>query len=459
MSKNNLQDKTVLFETMPVPQAVMKLCIPAIMGTLVMVLYSIADTYFVGMTGDPIQNAAVTLAGPVLMAFNAVNNLFGVGTSSMMSRGLGRKDYDTVARSSAFGFYGALFFALIFAAGYTLFQSFFLKLLGATESTIAPTRDYLFWTCTLGAVPAIMNVTFSHLVRSEGSALIASAGAMSGCILNMILDPFFILPRFLGMGVVGAGLATFIGNCAACLVFAGFLLFKHWGQGQTYVCVDPRKFGFKKEIVLGIFAIGIPACIQNLLNVTGMTIQNNFAAGYGSDVVASMGIAGKINVISFYIAMAIGQGVMPIIGYNFAAKNSRRMKDVLKFTIKIDVAFLAVSTFVCMTFAPQLVRLFLDNDVIVNYGKTFLRLMSTAIPFLCMDFLAIGIFQACGFGKYALFFAFLRKIILEIPAIIILNYLIPVYGIGCSQTVAEFGMCIASIFLIKKIFLKMNENA
>ncbi|MCQ2596459.1 MAG: MATE family efflux transporter [Treponema sp.] len=455
MSKNASQDKTVLFETMPVPQAVMKLCIPAIMGTLVMVLYSIADTYFVGMTGDPIQNAAVTLAGPVLMAFNAVNNLFGVGTSSMMSRGLGRKDYDAVARSSAFGFYGALFFAIIFAVGYTAFQPFFLNMLGATDSTVIPTRDYLFWTCTLGAVPAIMNVTFSHLVRSEGGALIASAGAMSGCILNMILDPFFILPQFLGMGVVGAGLATFIGNCAACLVFAGFLLVK---RGQTYVCIDPRKFGFKKEIVLGIFAVGIPACIQNLLNVTGMTIQNNLAAGYGSDVVASMGIAGKINVISFYIAMAIGQGVMPIIGYNFAAKNSQRMKDVLKFTIKVDVAFLAVTTFIYMTFAPQLVRMFLDNDIIVNYGKNYLRLMSTAIPFLCMDFLAIGIFQACGFGKYALFFAFLRKIILEIPAIILLNYLIPVYGIGCSQTVAEVGMCIASIFLIKKVFKKIAES-
>lgn len=152
-------DKTELFETMPVPQAVMKLCIPAIMGTLVMVLYSIADTYFVGMTGDPIQNAAVTLAGPVLMAFNAVNNLFGVGTSSMMSRGLGRKDFDSVARSSAFGFYGALIFAIVFAAGYTVFQPFFLNLLGATETTLIPTRDYLFWTCTLGAVPAIMNVT------------------------------------------------------------------------------------------------------------------------------------------------------------------------------------------------------------------------------------------------------------------------------------------------------------
>lgn len=418
-----------------------------------MVLYNLADTYFVGMINDPIQNAAVTLAGPLLMAFNAVNNLFGVGTSSMMGRGLGRKDYDTVAKSSAFGFYGALGFSLVFSIGYFAFSPVILNILGADEITIESTNSYLFWTCTLGAVPAIMNVTMSHLVRSEGGALIASAGAMSGCILNMILDPFFILPQFLGMGVAGAGCATFIGNTAACLVFAGFLIVK---RGKTYVCVDPRKFRFQKEIVLGIFAVGIPACIQNLLNVTGMTIQNNLAAGYGSDVVASIGISGKITVIIFYVAMAIGQGIMPLIAYNFGAKNPKRMKEVLAYTIKLDVVFLTTSTLLFMVFAPQLIRMFMDNDVIVGYGKIFLRCMSSAIPFLCMDFLAIGIFQACGFGKYALFFAFLRKIILEIPAIIILNHFIPVYGIGLSQTVAEVGMCIASIFVVKKVFKKLE---
>ena len=108
--------KTELFEKLPVPKAVMKLAIPTIISSLVMVIYNLADTYFVGMLGDPIQNAAVTLAAPVLLAFNAVNNLFGVGSSSMMSRGLGRKDYDTVYRSSAMGFYCSLISGLLFSA-------------------------------------------------------------------------------------------------------------------------------------------------------------------------------------------------------------------------------------------------------------------------------------------------------------------------------------------------------
>ena len=107
--------KTQLFEQMPIPQAVVRLAVPTIISSLVMVIYNLADTYFVGMLNDPIQNAAVTLAAPVLLAFNAVNNLFGVGSSSMMSRALGRKDYDTVYRSSAFGFYCALISGVLFS--------------------------------------------------------------------------------------------------------------------------------------------------------------------------------------------------------------------------------------------------------------------------------------------------------------------------------------------------------
>lgn len=446
--------KTELFETMPVPKAVMKLCVPTVLSTLVTVLYSLADTYFVGMINNPVQNAAVTLASPLLMAFNAVNNLFGVGTSSMMSRGLGRKDYDTVAQSSAFGFYAALLSSVLFALVYTVFSGFFAKLLGADAVTTAPTLSYLRWTVSFGAVPAIMNVVMAQMVRSEGSALHSSIGIMSGCFLNMILDPIFILPQFLGMGAEGAGLATFLSNSAACLYFCIFLLVKH---GKTFVCINPAKITFRKEVVLGIFGVGIPAAIQNLLNVTGMTILNNFASAYGSDVVASMGISSKITSISFFIAMAFGQGVMPLVSYNYGAKNSKRMKSAITYSIKIALIFLTVSTTIYMVFAPGLVRLFMDNDVIVEYGKFFVRGLSTAIPFLVIDFFAIGVFQACGFGKYALFFAFLRKIVLEIPALLILNYFFPLYGLPFAQGIAEFGLCIASIFMLRKIFRDIEK--
>lgn len=448
--------KTQLFETMPISKAVAKLCIPTVLSALVMVIYSLTDTYFVGMINDPIQNAAVTLAGPLLMAFNAVNNLFGVGTSSMMSRGLGRKDYDTVAKSSVFGFYAALFCAAAFSISYTAGSDFFINLLGADSVTADPTFDYMRWTVTFGAIPAILNVVMAQMVRAEGSALHSSIGVMSGCFLNMILDPLFILPGFLNMGAEGAGLATFISNSFACAYFIAFIFIK---RGKTYVCINPKYLTFAKPVVFGIFGVGIPAAIQNLLNVTGMTILNNFASSFGANVVASMGIASKITSISFFIAVAIGNGVMPLVSYNYAAKNAKRMKAALMYTIKISLVFLVIATTVYMVFAPQIVRLFMDNDIIVSYGRYFVRAMATAIPFLVIDFVAIGVFQACGFGKYALLFAFLRKIVFEIPALLLLNHFFPLYGLPFAQTAAEFVLCITSIFMLKKIFRDLEKTA
>ena len=218
--------KTVLFEQTPVPKAIMTLGIPTILSSLVMVLYNIADTYFVGMLNNPIQNAAVTLAAPVLLAFNAVNNLFGVGTSSMMSRALGKKDFDTVARSSSFGFYCSILCGLLFSLLYTVFSRPLLTLLGADTATAAATAEYLKWTVTFGAAPAILNVVMAYMVRSEGASLHASIGTMSGCLLNILLDPVFILPQGLNMGAAGAGLATFLSNCAACIYFFIFLFVK-----------------------------------------------------------------------------------------------------------------------------------------------------------------------------------------------------------------------------------------
>ncbi|MDE6505668.1 MAG: MATE family efflux transporter, partial [Eubacterium sp.] len=209
--------KIDLFEKAPVKSAVMKLAVPTVLSSLVMVIYNLADTYFVGMLNNSIENAAVTLAAPLLLAFNAVNNLFGVGSSSMMSRALGKKDYETVYRSSAFGFYCSIISGIIFSLVYTLLSKQFLVMLGADSETVSATAEYLKWTVSFGAVPAILNVVMAYLVRAEGASLHASVGTMSGCVLNMILDPVFVLPGGLDMGASGAGCGTFIANCDACL--------------------------------------------------------------------------------------------------------------------------------------------------------------------------------------------------------------------------------------------------
>lgn len=448
--------KTQLFEKIPVPQAVMKLAVPTIISSLVMVIYNLADTYFVGILNDSVQNAAVTLAAPVLLAFNAVNNLFGVGSSSMMSRALGRKDYDTVRCSSAFGFYCALVSGILFSLFFTLFQVPLLKVLGADSGTVAATGEYLKWTVSFGAAPAILNVVMAYMVRAEGASLHASLGTMSGCLLNIVLDPIFILPWGLNMGAAGAGFATFLSNCVACAYFFILLFVK---RGRTYVCISPSKFSVQKAILLGVCGVGIPAAIQNLLNVTGMTVLNNFTASYGAEAVAAMGIVQKINMVPMNIAMGFSQGIMPLVSYNYASGNSGRMKQTIFFALKLIIGFLTVTTLTFYIGAGGLTRMFMKNEVIVAYGAKFLRGLCLALPFLAVDFLAVGVFQACGMGKKALIFAVLRKIVLEIPALYLLNYLFPLYGLAYAQFCAEVVLAAAAVLVLLRLFQKINAAA
>lgn len=447
-------EKTELFESLPIPRTVWTLAVPTIFSSLVMVLYNLADTYFVGMLNDPLQNAAVTLAGPVLLAFNAINNLFGVGASSMMSRALGVKDHETVRRASSFGFYCALLCALLFSLLVGLFNAPLLRLLGAEGDTLAPTAEYLKWTALYGAAPSILNVVMAYLFRSEGATLHASIGTMSGCLLNIILDPICILG--LGMGAAGAGFATFLSNCFACGYFLVLIAVR---RGKTLVCISPGLFRPDGRLVKGVFGVGIPASIQNLLNVTGMTVMTNAISVYGAEAVAAMGIAQKTTMIPCYIAMGISQGVMPLIGYNYAACNARRMKQATLYTTKASQTVMILMTLLYFVFARQLVALFMKNEQIIAYGTVFMRGLSLAQPFLCMDFMAVGVFQACGMGRRALLFAFLRKIVLEIPALLLLNRLFPMYGLAYAQLCAEVVLAAAAILFLVKIFRDTGRMA
>ena len=444
--------KTELFETMPLNKAIITLALPTVMSSLVMVIYNLSDTYFVGLMNDPVESSAVTLIATVMLAFNAVNNLFGVGSSSMISRALGRHDMDAVHKSSAFGFYGSLFSAIFFAVLCTVFCHPLLSLLGATETTYQAAYDYMFWTVTCGCIPAILNVVMAYLVRAEGSSLHASIGTMSGCLLNIILDPIFILPFGLNMKAAGAGLATFLSNCVACGYFFFYLVKK---KDTTVLSISPKDMTFRADIVTGVCAVGIPASIQNLLNVCGMTLLNNFAAAYGATALAAMGIAKRIHTIPFQITLGASQGIMPLVSYNYSSGNRKRMRDAITRTLIISSCAIIAISACFFIFSGPLISLFMKDAEVVAYGSRFLKGMALALPFISMDFTVVGVFQAVGKGRYSLLFAVCRKIVLEIPFMLLLNHFFPLYGLAFSEFAAEALLCIMSFRFLMKI---MNEQ-
>ncbi len=450
-----LNKKTYLFESAPLTRAVMSLAIPTVISSLVTVLYNLADTYFVGMLNDPIQNAAVTLTAPVMLAFNAVNNLFGVGSSSLMSRSLGCKDYDTVAKSSAFGFYCALFCGLLFSLLCAVFRSPLLTLIGTDESTRAATDAYMFWTVLMGAAPTILNVVMAYLVRAEGSSLHASVGTMTGCLLNVALDPIFIMPWGFGMGAAGAGLATFISNCVACGYYFVLLAVK---RGKTYVCINPKKLSFEWRIVKSVCGVGVPAAIQNLLNVTGMTLLNNLMSPFGADAIAAMGICQKLAQVPMYASLGFSQGVMPLVSYNYSSGNIKRMKGGVRLSLTVCLAVMTLVTVLFVCFPEFFVRLFMHDESVVAYGQRLLVGFSLAQPFMCVDFMAVGVFQAVGLGLGSLIFAIMRKIVLEIPALVVLNHFFPLYGLAYAQLVAEVVLAVAAAVVLVWMFRRLESG-
>ncbi len=448
-------EREQLFESRPIPSAVASLCVPTILSSLVMVLYNMADTYFVGLLNDPVETAAVTLAAPVLLAFNAVNNLFGVGSSSMMSRAMGRREMETVYRCSAFGFYGALISGGLFSLLCTVLRAPLLTLLGADAVTGPGTDAYLLWTVTIGAIPSILNVVMAYLIRSEGAALHASIGTMSGCLLNVVLDPIFILPWGFGMGAAGAGLATCLSNLFALVYFLIYLAVK---RRSTCVRISPRYLTFRRQIVLGVCAVGVPASIQNLLNVVGSTVLNNLAAGYATTALAAMGICVKINMVPMYIGMGFSQGVMPLISYNYSSGNSRRLREGLFFSARITETLMLLSSAAMFFAAGPLVGLFINESETVAYGARFLQGFCLAQPFLAFDFLCVGVFQAVGMGKESLTLAILRKVALEIPLLYLLNALFPLYGLPYAQAVAECVMAAVAGWMLLRFLRRLPRG-
>ncbi|MDO4487489.1 MAG: MATE family efflux transporter [Eubacteriales bacterium] len=449
-------DKIYLFEEMPIPQAVAKLALPAVIASMVTVLYNLADTMFVGMLNDPVEVSAITISSTISLLLIGVTNLCGAGGSSVLGRALGRRDYEAAKKSSATSIWLGIVIALIYSVVFATFDTRILTALGATEENITPTENYLFWTVILGAIPYVLHITLSYLVRTEGDSLRASIGTMTGCILNIILDPIFVLDFGLGMGAAGAGCATFISNCVACIYYFVVIARK---KGHTFVNFLPKHIDISKPVLGDICSVGIPAAIQNFLNVLSMGLLNLLAAGYGTDVVAAIGIAYKIHMVPFQVTFGASSGVMALFSYNYGSRNYRRAKEAFRFTTVISVGFMVVVSAIMMIFAGGIVGAFIKDGAVIGHGEIFLKAFLIALPFQCLDFMGVGIYQAFGKGHLALFAAVIRKIILEISFLLILEKLWPCYGISLAQPAAEVVLCIITVIVVGRIFHRLESES
>ena len=440
-------DKTYLFEKAPVPRAVAELAVPTVISQVIAMIYNMADTFYVGQLGDPDQVAAVSLAAPMALLLTALSNLFGIGGSALMSRALGAKKPERAALVSSFSFYASLCLAVLAALLVLIFRGTVLKLIGADESTAGYTGRYLTWVFILGGVPSLLSMSLAHLVRADGAPRQASIGLSLGGVLNIFLDPIFIFERGFGLGVTGAAVATFISNLVTLAYFFAYLYRK---RDTTAICISPKKLSFDGEICTSVITTGLPGTLQTLLASVSNAVLNNLAAPYGSTAIAAFGVAKKLDTIPMNISIGLAQGVMPFLGYNFSARKYDRLKGATRFTLFIAVAFSVFCVVLFEIFTEPLIRIFINDPATVAYGRTILRIMCIATPLMAVGFLMITMFQASGKPKQGLILSVCRKGAVDIPLMLLMSAIWPLYGLACVQPMTEgIAMAIALIFYAK----------
>lgn len=424
-----------IFETKPVPSALAKMAIPTIVSQLITLIYNIADTWFIGQTNNPYMVAASSLVLTIFLMIAALANLFGVGGGSLVVRLLGRKEEAEAEKVASLSLVMAAGSALVFSLLCLIFMNPLLRLLGASDNTIGFARQYLLFVVVIGGLPTVLANTMSAMVRNIGHSKEAGFGLGMGGILNVILDPLFmfvILPD--GYQVVGAAMATMLSNVITLLYF--ILVYQRL-KGKTVLALPRRIEKIRRDSLRSLFSVGIPAAMSLLLFDLTNIVINRLAAGHGDIELAAMGIVLKVERLPLNIGIGICLGMTPLVAYNYASKNQKRMKAFFSAARLAGLVVSVLCVIFYYVFAPYLMKAFISDSDTVRFGTEFLKSRCFATPFMFLSFHMVHFMQAVDRGKVSFQLAIIRQLCLNIPILFVMNYLFGMSGIVWTQLIAD----------------------
>ncbi len=421
-----------LFQKENVQKAVLTLVLPTIISQLIAVVYSMSDSFWIGQLNSPEQLAAVTLCIPVFLFTMGISNLFGIGGSSLIARCLGIKEYQKAKSTCAFCVWTSIVCALIYAITFYFFSRPLLYFIGATEETYSYSAEYSLWAVVLGSVPATLNGLWGHLVRSEGYAKQASFGMILGLVLNIILDPVFIF--LFHLEIVGAAAATTLSMTIGCVYFIWFIKTR---PPQSVLTLNPKYYRATDHIASEVLLVGFPSTLMTMMALISNVVLNVLAAGYSTFAIAGMGVAKRLDMIIFAISNGIGQGVLPLISYNYAAKNFGRMRSAIKITFVYSLVLASMITLYLFFGAHGIIKLFIEDAQTVAYGQDFLRIICLTCPCVSLTLIMMTIFQAAGKKVQPVILSIVRKGGLDIPLMFGLNAWMGVMGLAWAIPVED----------------------
>lgn len=446
-------ENRILFESAPMRQVLVTLAIPTIIGQLVILIYNLADTFYIGQADNPYMMAGVSLILPIYNVCISLANISGVGGGSLISRLLGIHEEKAARRVSAFSLYTSIAFALLFSVATAIWMEPLLWKIGASPETYEYARQYLFCVIVLGGFPTILSLTLSNLLRSMGCAREAGIGVSMGGLLNIVLDPLFIWFVFpQGMEAAAVGVATMCSNVIACLYF--FLQIRKLGTDSA-LTFSLREGLPEREHIRSIFTVGIPGSVGTILFDLDYIIIDRLTAAYGDIALAGIGIVLKAERLPLNVGIGLMQGMMPVAGYNYSAGNRERMRETVRYSRLAGLAVAAVSILLYQVFAEQIIRFFIEDAETVRIGASFLRVRCLATPFMFMSFHLVGFFQAVGGGRQALWLGVIRWAAFNIPMLFLLNAVFGMYGIVWAQMTADICTVIVSFWVYDRFWKRL----
>ena len=423
----------------PVPRLVLTLAVPTIISMMVTSIYNMADTYFVSQNNTS-ASGAVGIVFSIMAIIQAVGFTIGMGSGSVASRLLGQGLPDRAAVIASSAVVAAVVCgSLLTLAGLGTLEHF-VWILGATE-TIYPYAlqyaTYILW----GAPVMCLAFTLNNLLRWQGKANRSVIGLGIGGVLNILLDPIFIFG--LDLGISGAAIATLLSQCVSASILASFFL-----RGQSEIRVSIRCVSTAPKIYLTIFKSGMPSFFrQGMASVSAMAL--NFNAGvYGDAAVAAMAIVTKVFNFLLSAVIGFGQGMQPVVGYNYGAKELGRVRQAVSFSLKFCTVILTVAAAAGAVFAPQIVQFFRNDPAVVAVGTQAFRFQCISLPLAAVLVFANMLFQSLGKSWRASLLALCRQGMFFIPLVYLLPMHFGLLGLEVTQ------MCSDLIaFLVSAAFL------
>ncbi len=414
-----------------VKKALVLLAVPSIIAMLTTAIYNFVDTLFVSMLRNTAMIAAVTVSFPLVMIMSAIGQGIGIGAGSLISRQLGRKDYQSVERSVFTGMLMAITFS---ALGMFLLIGNLVTILpwfGATPDALDFSVRYAMW-MIVGMSGIILNMTMNNILRSEGDVRFPMFAIMLGAILNIALDPIFMFDWGLNLGLEGAAIATIVSQYVSTIV----LIIRITGK-DSVIRWKVNRWLFDFKIAYEIFALGIALFFRQALVSFSLMFINSAAARYGTNLVAAIGLVMRTMMIINYVLIGYAQGFQPFAGYNYGAKNFVRLKESIDLSIRWSTIFLASMSALLVLSARPLMMVFTDNLEVIYYGMRMIYAICLALPFMGFYQIHMVLFQSLGKAKEAFILSVARQGIFFLPMIWILPMFFTYNGILAAQPAAD----------------------